>query len=76
MHISMTFEPTRVISRCGTCFWAGWSCKVQQTKCEKCEKKAKCTHYVESSKVGVHFRTAQREDMVIYQDNHTLYLLH
>ena len=61
------------ISRRGTCFWAGRSCMCNEQSVKSVRRKAKHTHY-EFENVSVFSNRTEREDMVVYQDYHALYL--
>ena len=52
----------------------GWSThEACATKCKSLRRKAKRTYFVEN--VSAFLDCTEREDMVVYQDDHTLYLL-
>ena len=78
VHISTTFEPTRVDYRelvgMGCAF--GTVSHACATKCEKCEVgKVYVLHWKSFEDVSVVSNRTEREDMVVSQEDHTLYLL-
>jgi len=78
VHISTTFEPTRVDYRelvgMGCAF--GTVSHACATKCEKCEvDKAYVLHSKSFEDVSVVSNCTEREDMVVSQEDHMLYLL-